>query len=218
MWAFNPRPLLFGVISMVSSPAAAQAEPKAGDYGTPRIVVPAPESERFAHLAWPKVVRARDGTLVLAHAAARKHANGDGCPAVSVSTDEGETFSAPEILREFDGTRDYQHCGNLALGLAPDGAVMLLAMAFTGNERNSIFGWRSVDSGRTWESVDTSCLGSNRTGSVFGHVFAVEGRGLAVCGHYRRPKGAGIWIAYSQDGANSIYCLSLRTPSLGETR
>ena len=184
---------------MAPNPAAAQTEPEAGGHGAPRVAVPAPKDERYAHLAWPKVAEAPDGTLALAYVAARKHANGDGCPAVSISMDGGRSFSPPEILREFDGTKDYQHCGNLALGLAPDGAVVLLAMAFTDNKRNSIFGWRSTDSGRSWESVDTSSLGSSRTGSVFGHVFAVQGGRLAVCGHYRRPKGTGIWIAYSRD-------------------
>jgi len=175
--------------------------PTGGDYGTPRVVVPAPADARFAHLAWPKVVGTREGALVLGYVAGRAHTVG-GCPAVSRSTDGGQTFSPPQVLREFSGQADYAHCGNLALGLAGDGAVVLLAMAFTGDDRNTIFGWRSTDAGRTWQSVDTSALAENRTGSVYGHVFRVPGKGLAVCGHYRRPSqphAQGIWIAFSQD-------------------
>ena len=110
------------------------------------------------------------------------------------------------MLREFSSRADFAHCGNVALGLAGDGGVVLLAMAFTGQERNTIFGWRSADSGHTWQSVDTSALAGNRTGSVYGHVFRVPGKGLAVCGHYRQPSqpyAQGIWIAFSQDNGKS---------------
>ena len=175
----------------------------AAEIGKQRIVVPAPENERFAHLSWPKIVTAPDGTLVTAYIAGRKHVNGDGCPAVSVSTDNGKTFSKPKILRKFDSTKRYQHGANLALGVADDGAIVLMVMAFTNDERNSIFGWRSVDSGTTWETTDTSSLADCTTGSVFGHVFPVPGKGLAVCGHFRKPRGSGIWIAYSQDHGKS---------------
>ena len=171
----------------------------AGDYGSPRIIVPAPENSRYAHLSWPKVVKADDGTLIVAYDAGREHANGEGCPAVSISGDGGKTFTPPHILMTFDKTTTYLHSGNLALGKAEDGAVVLLAMAHTFDERNSIFGWRSGDSGKSWQSIDTAKLGDSKTGSVFGHVFGVPGKGLAVCGHYRKPKGAGIWMAYSSD-------------------
>ncbi|MDF1812395.1 MAG: sialidase family protein [Verrucomicrobiales bacterium] len=172
---------------------------QSAELGEPRIVVPAPDEERFAHLSWPKITTAPDGTLVAAYIAGRKHVNGDGCPAVSLSTDKGKTFSEPQILREFDTTKSYQHGANLALGVANDGAIVLMVMAFTNDERNSIIGWRSEDSGKNWTAVDTSSLGDSKTGSVFGHVFPAPGRGLAVCGHFRKPKGYGIWIAYSQD-------------------
>ena len=181
--------------------AAGEEGPAGGDYGPSRAVVSAPADARYAHLAWPKVVRTREGTLVLAYVAGRAHTV-DGCPAVSRSTDGGRTFSPPHVLREFSSRADYAHCGNVALGLAGDGAVVLLAMAFTGDERNTIFGWRSTDAGRTWQSADTSTLAENRTGSVYGHVFRVPGKGLAVCGHYRKPSqphSQGIWIAFSKD-------------------
>lgn len=179
--------------------AGAAAEPRAGDYGMPRVVVPAPQDARYAHLAWPKIVKAPDGTLVLAYVAARRHVNGDGCPAVSISTDGGLSFGAPKILKEFGPTKEHVHSGNLAIGVVGDGAVVLLAMAFSGDESNGIFGWRSTDCGRTWGEVDTSSLGNSRTGSVFGHVFAVPGIGLTAWGHYRKPKGSGIWFACSDD-------------------
>lgn len=34
--------------------------PVGGDYGPPRVVVSAPSEARYAHLAWPKVVRTAD--------------------------------------------------------------------------------------------------------------------------------------------------------------
>ena len=196
-------PVAWSVATGLAAVSAVLGEdgPVGGDYGQPRVVVPAPADARYAHLAWPKVVRTREGTLVLACVAGRAHTVG-GCPAVSCSKDGGRTFSPPRVLREFSSRADYAHCGNVALGLAGDGSVVLLAMAFTGQERNTIFGWRWADSGRMWQSVDTSALAENRTGSVYGHVFSVPGKGLAVCGHYRQPSqphAQGIWIAFSQD-------------------
>ena len=175
----------------------AQAEPAAGDFGQPRVIVP-PADDRLPHLAWPKIVKAPDGTLVLGYVAGRTHTAG-GCPAVSISTDGGRTFTKPHILAEFDDTKEYRHCGNLALGVAKDGAIVLLAMAFTKEVRNTIYGWRSMDSGKSWQPVDASELGPNKTGSVYGGVFDVPGRGLAVCGHYRDPVGTGLWISFSSE-------------------
>ncbi|QDS89941.1 BNR/Asp-box repeat protein [Rosistilla ulvae] len=164
-----------------------------------RIIVPAPEGDRFCHLSWPKVVKADDGSIVVAYIAGRKHVNGDGCPAVSVSQDGGQSFTSPEVLKTFDSTMPYQHAANLAIGKAKDGAIVLMVMAFTDDLRNNIYGWRSEDHGKTWKSTDTSAIGESKTGSVFGHVFQVPNEGLAVCGHYRKPHGDGLWIAYSKD-------------------
>lgn len=127
------------------------AEPHAVDLGDqPQVVVPAPDNPRYAHLAWPKIVKANDGTLVLAYRAGRYHGSGgEGCPAVSISKDQGKTFSSPKILRDFDRSMTYNNSANTALGVAEDGSIVLLAMAYTGEERNSVFGWRSVDSGRS---------------------------------------------------------------------
>ena len=118
------------------------AEPLGGDFGDElRIIVEAPKNPRFAHLAWPKIVKTRDGTLVLAYSAGRYHASGgEGCPAVSISKDKGMTWSPPKILREFDQSMLLNNSANTALGVADDGSVVLLAMAYTGDERNGIFG------------------------------------------------------------------------------
>src|SRR5687768_14079020 len=89
----------------------------AGDFGEPALIVAAPADPRFAHLAWPKVVRTRDGILVTAYVAGRFHGtHGEGCPAVSFSTDGGKTFSAPNVLKEYGAKDRYTACGNVALG------------------------------------------------------------------------------------------------------
>jgi hypothetical protein len=171
------------------------------------VALPAPSDPRFAHLSWNKVVRTPSGTTILACVAGTFHGNhGGGCPVVARSTDGGATFSDPEILREFGPGLDYTCCGNLALGMAEDGAIVLLAMAYTGNEANHLFGWRSEDDGLTWTPTDTGKLGPNRTGSVFGNVIPVQGEGLAVFGHYRAgssPLTEGIWMATSPDQGRS---------------
>lgn len=193
------RQVLRSLVTIALLGIACLSSACGGDFGEPRVIVPAPAEPRYQHLSWPKVIAANDGTIVTAFIAGRKHVNGDGCPAVSVSRDGGQTFSSPKILQQFDSSMRYQHGANLALGKAADGTLVLMVMAFTNDLRNNIYGWRSVDHGATWSTTDTSRLGENRTGSVFGHVFPVTGKGLAVCGHFRKPKGDGLWIAYSKD-------------------
>ncbi len=172
-----------------------------------RVAVEPPEEDRFSHLSWNKVVCTPRGTLVLAYVAGAFHGNhGGGSPAVSRSEDQGESFSSPQVLREFGPGQDYTHCGNLALGLAEDGALVLLAMAFDGNVANHIFGWRSEDDGQTWVAVNTEALGPNKTGSVFGNILPLPGRGLAAFGHYRagaQPHSHGIWMSLSPDAGRS---------------
>ena len=171
--------------------------------GTPRILVPAPDNERHAHLAWPKLAITSKNDLILAYSAGQSHGpHGAGCPAVSILSDGGATFSEPQILAEFAGGETYTHCGNLAIGVTKNDAVILMAMAYRGDEANSIFGWASRDAGKNWRDINVSALAGGRTGSVYGHIFQVEGRGHAVCGHYRAgsyPNESGLWISFSRD-------------------
>lgn len=197
--------LLLGGSAMAIEPVGN--EPVGSVLGQPRVVVPAPADAALAHLSWPKIVRAADGTLVLGYIAGRFHGfDGGGCPAVSRSTDGGKIFSPPQVLARHDRTTVYTSGGNLALGVAEDGAIVLLYMAYTGNVRNTIEGWRSTDAGQTWTAVDATTLNAGKTGSVFGHIFTVPGKGLAVVGHYRAgstPYTQGLWIAYSDDGGRT---------------
>lgn len=200
-------PLVLG-LSLLTAAGAAEPVPAwaaVNPGGAPvRLAVPPPAGPRFAHLAWPKAIRAKDGTIVLAYLAGTFHGDGGGkSPAISLSTDNGKTFTAPNVLREFSPGDEYTSSGNLAIGLADDGAVVLLAMGYRGNEANNIYGWRSTDHGRTWTETDTSALGPNKTGSVCGTVVSVPGRGLLVHGHYRKgatPHTQGIWQSVSTDG------------------
>lgn len=182
--------------------AAAAESPAGGDYGTPRLLVSAPADPASAHLSWPKIVATPEGILVLAYSAGKGHNIGGSGPAVSRSTDGGASFSPPQLLRRFpDDDPRYRDCGNLALGVADDGAVVLLAMAYAGNEQNTVLGWRSADGGANWAPVDTTALAENKTGSVYGHILLVPGEGLVVFGHYRQPSTppAGIWMSTSRD-------------------
>lgn len=170
-----------------------------------RLLVSPPSHPRHAHLGWPKIVRTPSGVLVLGCIAGPWHFSG-GCPAVCRSTDGGRTFSALQVLATFDEATHYHHCGNIALGQAADGALVLLAMAFTDDVRNTILGWRSEDDGQTWVTVDASALADNRTGSVYGGMMTVPDLGLVVFGHYRggsAPHSQGIWFAVSTDNGKA---------------
>lgn len=169
-----------------------------------RIAVAPPENPRFEHLAWPKAVRTADGTIVLGCLAGTHHGD-ESCPAVSLSTDGEKAFTPPQVLREFGPGKDYTNSGNMALGLAHDGAVLLLAHGHTA-KTNHIFGWRSADSGRTWQPVDTSALGPNKTGSSTGTIVQLPGKKLMVTGHYRagsQPFTTGIWQSISEDDGHT---------------
>ena len=176
-----------------------------GDFGEPRILVEPPSDPAVCHLAWPKAVRTAEGALVLSCVAASRHVGGRGRAAVAVSTDEGDTFSDLVFPPRPEGTELWTDMGNNAMGIASDGAVVLLSMAYTGTAANGILGWRSEDGGRLWSPCDTAAISFNRTGSVFGHLLELPGRGLAVFGHTRppdRPKG-GLWMAFSRDGGRT---------------
>jgi hypothetical protein len=168
-----------------------------------RIAVASPDQSKSAHLSWPKVVRTRQGSVVLAYSAGIGHNIGSSGLAVSRSKDGGKSFSAPKHLIRFpeDDAR-YRDCGNLALGLAEDGSLVLLAMAYNRDEANHIFGWRSTDDGVSWTRTDTSALGPDKTGSVFGSILQLSAQGIAVFGHYRagsKPHTEGIWMSLSQN-------------------
>jgi len=171
--------------------------------GDVRVAVPPIDDDRHIHLSWPKAIQTSDGTIILAYLAGRFHGtHGEHSPAVSISKDNGKTFSKPHILREFSAETAYTESGNLAMGIAEDGAVIILAMAFRGNELNHIFGWRSVDDGESWEPVDTSKLGPNKTGSTSGTIVQLPNHKLMVLGHYRAgsyPYEVGIWQSTSAD-------------------
>jgi len=165
-----------------------------------RIAVAPPANPRFEHLAWPKAVRTADGTIVLGFLAGTHHGS-ESCPAVSISTDGGKSFSAPNVLKEFGLGKEYGNSGNMALGIAYDGAVLLLAHGHSATS-NHIYGWRSADNGRTWRSVDTSALGPNKTGSSTGTIVQLPDKKLMVVGHYRagsKPFTTGIWQSVSAD-------------------
>lgn len=180
---------------------------------TPVRVAVETTDPRYQHLSWPKMLRASDGAIVVAFVAGESHWDG-GSPAVSISHDNGRTFSPPHILKSFGKGDPLEHCGNIALGRADDGALLVLAMALKRDmqlkrdERNlddGIFGWRSTDNGVTWEATDTSALAA--TGSVFGNIVPVPGKGMMATGHYRehpaQTRPDGLWRAFSADGGKS---------------
>jgi hypothetical protein len=197
-------PLAAALLSAHGAAAAELLPPWAGRSPAGEIVrvaIAPSGNSRFHHLAWPKAVRTADGTIVLGYQAGTHHGN-ESCPAVSLSTDRGKTFTAPQILREFGKGKDYENSGNMALGIAHDGAVILLSHGHTKDITNHIFGWRSTDSGRTWKPVDTSALGPDKTGSATGSIVQLPGKKLMAVGHYRggsKPYSVGIWSSVSED-------------------
>lgn len=199
---------LFFVSSMtvLVSAQGSMAGPQSDALGPVRVLVSTPDAE-LNHLSWPKVTRTTSGTLVLAYSAGIGHNVGRSGLAVSRSIDGGKTFTPPRLLKVFpDNDPLYRDCGNLAIGMAHDGAVVILAMAYDGNTRHTIIGYRSTDDAETWQRVDTNHLGNSRTGSVYGHIFAVDHDTLAVAGHYRPGSSTheqGIWLAYSKDQGQS---------------
>ena len=180
---------------------------------TPVRVAVETTDPRYQHLSWPKMLRAANGSIIVTYVAGQSHWDG-GSPAVSISNDNGRTFSAPKVLKSFSKGDPLEHCGNIALGRTDDGALLVLAMALkrdlsaARDERNvddAIFGWRSTDHGVTWEPTDTSALAA--TGSVFGNIVSVPGKGMMATGHYRdhpkQSRPSGLWRAFSTDGGKT---------------
>jgi len=183
-------------------------QPLAGDWGEPRLILTAPQEWEYKHLSWPKIVRTAENNLILACSAGIGHNMGGSGLTVSLSEDNGRSFSPPVMLRRFPQfDHRYEDCGNYAIGTAEDGAVILLAMAFNKTENlNTIFGFRSGDDGKSWQTVDTNNLAENTTGSVYGHIFHLPDSRLGVVGHYRHgstPHERGIWMSFSDDNGRS---------------
>ena len=58
--------ILFGSCVVAHAEVPAEWQPRVVGGGNARVAVAAPKDLRFAHLSWPKAVRAADGTIVLA--------------------------------------------------------------------------------------------------------------------------------------------------------
>ena len=190
---------------MKTSEKTWHTRPQAGDHGEPKLAVEPPPNPRFAHLAWPRMVRTKEGTIIASYIAARYHGSGgEGSPAISISRDGGKTLTSPHIIHEFSADSEYTHSGNTALGIAADGAIVLLAMGFRGSDAHTILGWRSEDEGATWISVDTSNLAEDQSGSVYGNILNLPDDRLMVFGHFRSPRPEkGIWVATSDDNGRT---------------
>ncbi len=180
----------------------------AGNWGKPRLILTAPQEWDYKHLSWPKIVQTARNNLILACSVGIGHNMGGSGLTVSLSDNNGRSFSAPKMLRcfpQFDNR--YHDCGNYAIGTAEDSAVILLAMAFNRERKfNTIFGFRSEDEGETWQTVDTDNLAENTTGSVYGHIFHLPNGRLGVVGHYRpgsNPHQQGIWLSVSDDNGKT---------------
>ena len=174
-----------------------------GSFGQAQVIVPAPADAARQHLAWPKVVRTANGKLVVACVSAAKHTgNAGGLEAVAVSADGGATFSALDVLAKPEGDERWTEGGNIALGMSVDRVVMLSMTYASDGSTSGIYGRISGDGGTTWSVTDTSEVSPDKTGSVFGHIIDLPGRGLTAFGHYRPParaKNGGIWMASSPD-------------------
>lgn len=169
------------------------------EYGVPQVVIPSPNIKKYAHLSWPKMTRMDDSTLVVALCAGDYH-TGSNSPAISISSDHGRTFSDLEILKEFSENSLYRSCGNVALGHVDDRTI-LMAMAFTRNISNTIYGWELDLDGSDHQILNSDHIGNNNTGSVFGHVFDTP-NGISIVGHLREDSlgdKTGLWISSLDD-------------------
>lgn len=197
---------LMTAVAVASWTLLAVGEISPGDYGTPRVILPAPAAPARQHLGWPKVVKTNFGLSLVCISSAYHAADPNACEAACVSTDEGATWSSLDYFTYPTAAADWPCKGNLALGT--DGTrVILLSMAYNNSPSASgIIGRVSDDGGRTWSYSDTSEITSNKTGSVFGHIISIPGKGLVAFGHYRPPARdplGGIWMSVSADHGES---------------
>jgi hypothetical protein len=72
------------------------------------------------YAAWPALVRAANGDLVLAFARTEQHLGPDGAIVTMRSTDNGTTWSPPTVA--YDSPLDDRECG---LTVGPDGCLLL---------------------------------------------------------------------------------------------
>ncbi len=112
------------------------------------IVCRLPKGERFSYFGWPTVARLDDGTLMVASSGLRaEHVCPFGKTVLNVSTDNGRTWSEPQVIQ--DSMIDDRDAGVVNLG----GSELLVAWFRSDTRKYRNEGWISEEERATWDKV-----------------------------------------------------------------
>ncbi len=115
------------------------------------IVCRLPKGERFSYFGWPTVARLDDGTLMVASSGLRaEHVCPFGKTVLNVSTDNGRTWSEPQVIQ--DSMIDDRDAGVVNLG----GSELLVAWFRSDTRKYRNEGWISEEERATWDKVFTT--------------------------------------------------------------
>ncbi len=196
--------LVFAFFLQNASPSIADGMPSIGDFGLAHSIIPAQQNGIEVRFAAPKVVVTPAGPIIVAVLARNaSDPTRGGVPSVAVSTDGGAKFGPLRSLRSDAADAEYVAATEFALGLAPDGSVILLSQATDKKSSAPVNGWRSSDQGVSWQPVNLSAWHRNQVETVFGGILQVPNKGLLAFGFApRRPheNSHSIWEARSTDG------------------
>lgn len=176
-------------------------------------------SDRFGYFGWPSVARLKDGTLIAASSGLRtRHVCPWGKTVLNVSTDDGQSWSAPRVIN--DSPIDDRDAGIVALG-----GNRLLVSWFTSdtrsyldaNRKNNNVSAAELDAWQTTTATWTDAMVEHQLGSW---VMLSEDRGATWGAPIRVPVTAphgpvllrnGDILYFGRETATSVDDLAAKT-------